>query len=354
MRIARGSILLVVAALLFPFAIHAQTNSIAQEINALLAEIAALQKEVATYSPTSPIPSNTVPTPIIPVGSNSPATFCPSLARDLSQGARGDDVMQLQTFLDQEGFFYGTPTGFFGPATEASVQEWQSAKGIMRVGTPSTTGFGAVGPKTRIAIANRCTNSSAAPITNASGCLMMVPPIAACTTGWQAVTDSHGCTTAYQCVTPPPPTSQQCPGYQTSACTNGILVSNGVDAQGCNLGYRCSTLTNTCSTAVSSAQSAAIGQSCAQVATTLRCPSDNSYTYGSPNSCQSNYLTSHGWTGNTTSSCATEFSDATIYAQSLNCISISRVLTCSHDPSYKTAASNTCVESYLKNHGWYQ
>lgn len=73
--------------------------------------------------------------------------------RTLSRGMRGDDVVEIQNRLVSEGLLErGSATGFFGAQTEAAVRKFQTSRGIVSSGTPSSTGFGAVGPKTRISI----------------------------------------------------------------------------------------------------------------------------------------------------------------------------------------------------------
>jgi hypothetical protein len=82
---------------------------------------------------------------------------CPVITRLLTIGSRGDDVTALQTYFIASGHLtIEAPTGYFGAATQAAVQAWQSERGIVTSGTPETTGFGAVGPMTREALQN-CT-----------------------------------------------------------------------------------------------------------------------------------------------------------------------------------------------------
>src|SRR3989338_2064368 len=79
------------------------------------------------------------------------AGSCPNIAYALSRGSRGTDVVQLQQFLIAQGSLQsGLATGYFGAMTEASVKSWQSQNGVDAVGI--------VGPKTRAAIARRCSN----------------------------------------------------------------------------------------------------------------------------------------------------------------------------------------------------
>lgn len=72
----------------------------------------------------------------------------------LSRGAKGPDVSELQRFLIQQGYLAaGNDSGFFDAATEMAVQKWQSSHGLVSQGSPETTGYGAVGPRTKAAIA---------------------------------------------------------------------------------------------------------------------------------------------------------------------------------------------------------
>lgn len=96
---------------------------------------------------------------------------CPNLTRSLQMGSRGSDVSKLQEFLAQDPTVYpeGLVTGYFGTLTQNAVQRWQAIHGVAAGGTPSTTGYGVVGPKTRAAIAESCAIPvSAAPQVGAS------------------------------------------------------------------------------------------------------------------------------------------------------------------------------------------
>lgn len=63
--------------------------------------------------------------------------------RTLRRGMRGEDIRELQLFLEQFSGIYpeGITTGYFGPLTEAAVKRFQETNGIEQVGV--------VGPKTR-------------------------------------------------------------------------------------------------------------------------------------------------------------------------------------------------------------
>ena len=54
--------------------------------------------------------------------------------RDLSQGARGTDVAQVQQLLIDTGFLTGSADGVFGPATTHAVRAWQASLGVEKDG----------------------------------------------------------------------------------------------------------------------------------------------------------------------------------------------------------------------------
>lgn len=116
-------------------------------------------KPIASPSPSSsPSPSpfaSLFPSPTAspsPTPSGSP--FVPVktvFTQFLKRNSRGAQVSALQEFLKRDIALYpeGLVTGFFGPATERAVQRFQTKYNIVTKGTPATTGYGAVGPKTR-------------------------------------------------------------------------------------------------------------------------------------------------------------------------------------------------------------
>src|SRR3989344_5258877 len=99
-----------------------------------------------------------------PVSSNtsSPQPQCLSLLHtlylDVSDATTDGEVTKLQQFLAKDPSIYpeGRITGYFGPATEKAVQRWQARNGVVSSGSPDSTGYGYVGPKTRSAFARRC------------------------------------------------------------------------------------------------------------------------------------------------------------------------------------------------------
>ena len=77
-------------------------------------------------------------------------TASAAIVNQLELGSTGSDVTELQTFLARTASIYpeGLITGYFGQLTEAAVKRFQVAYGIVSSGSPSTTGYGRVGPTT--------------------------------------------------------------------------------------------------------------------------------------------------------------------------------------------------------------
>lgn len=85
--------------------------------------------------------------------SKTPVSLSASLTRALGRGSQGNDVTVLQNFLISKGYLLpGNNNGFFGLLTEAAVKAFQKKEGIVSTGSPSTTGYGNVGPGTRAKI----------------------------------------------------------------------------------------------------------------------------------------------------------------------------------------------------------
>ena len=93
-----------------------------------------------------------------PIETTTPTTVVGGFSRTLRFGSTGDDVMKLQQFLNSDPATNladtgagspGNETEYFGAITENAVQRFQSKYDIVSAGTPQTTGYGLVGPKTR-------------------------------------------------------------------------------------------------------------------------------------------------------------------------------------------------------------
>ena len=121
----------------------------AEKIAVLLAQLSALQETLSKIKKGNGT-SSSLGSPPISYGA------CPVIARTLSRGTRGSDVLALQKFfLTQDGNFGADyATGYFGAMTEAALKQWQSEHKLVSSGSPNTTGWGVVGPKTRAALLN--------------------------------------------------------------------------------------------------------------------------------------------------------------------------------------------------------
>ena len=77
-----------------------------------------------------------------------------TLNRELDLGVSGTDVSTLQTFLslNSERYPSGLVTGYYGQLTKAGVERFQADNNIVTSGTPVTTGYGRVGPRTLVAL----------------------------------------------------------------------------------------------------------------------------------------------------------------------------------------------------------
>lgn len=131
----------------------------------------------------------------------------PALTRDLSFGSRGDDVALLQRFLTETGdYTYGEITGYFGSVTETAVKRYQSRLGIVLSGSPATTGYGTVGPRTRASIV--ASLAATPPDDTASGAGAAAVPSG----GGQATQTSPTGPTFYtpSPIVPPNPNTQLC------------------------------------------------------------------------------------------------------------------------------------------------
>lgn len=81
---------------------------------------------------------------VLDVSNHTPSASSFLFTKLLEPGARGEEVRQLQTRLQREGYFNDEPTGYFGAITRAAVVAFQNARGIEPLGI--------VGPKTRASL----------------------------------------------------------------------------------------------------------------------------------------------------------------------------------------------------------
>lgn len=73
-----------------------------------------------------------------------------AITSTLDLGSQGSQVTELQTYYSGDPSIYpsGLITGYFGSLTAKATQNFQIEQNIIKSGTPSTTGFGRVGPQT--------------------------------------------------------------------------------------------------------------------------------------------------------------------------------------------------------------
>lgn len=94
---------------------------------------------------------SSTPNTISPTVTCTPSSFV--LNRNLAFRSEGEDVKALQNFLVQKGYTTAdNVTGFFGPVTVESVKRFQRDNSIVSSGDYRTTGYGMVGPVTRVKI----------------------------------------------------------------------------------------------------------------------------------------------------------------------------------------------------------
>ena len=185
--------------LFLPLISSAQTaDELQAKINLLLSQIKVLQDRIAG-APT--------PTPIVTTSAATGIGSCPSLSRLLMLGSRGADVTALQEFLRTKGYMSDASTGYFGVITEAAVKKLQAANSIVSSGTAASTGYGAVGPKTRSVIAGLCgsvssvVQSIATPAQQCAQATSPTAPAIACGGTWEKL-QNLGCHVGWRCVLP--------------------------------------------------------------------------------------------------------------------------------------------------------
>jgi len=122
------------------------------QVQALLNQVTALQAQAAANAGVGTVPSGAV----------FDSSSCPLVGRSLKRGSSGEDVTRLQQFLARDPSIYpeAIVSGYYGALTEKAVQRWQVKYNIVSSGTPDSTGFGVVGPRTAAAIALLCTTGS--------------------------------------------------------------------------------------------------------------------------------------------------------------------------------------------------
>lgn len=117
--------------------------------------------------PPSPQAPQTLPqVPAVVVAQPAPVaqTVSPVFNKDLSLGAKNDDVTRVQLFLAKDKSIYpeGLVTGYFGRFTQNAVRAFQLKYGVIK--NASDQGNGRVGPKTRAKLNEIFGGAGTAPI----------------------------------------------------------------------------------------------------------------------------------------------------------------------------------------------
>lgn len=120
---------------------------------AMLIEIFGAAQPAVPAVPATPATPGVAPA--TPAAPTSPSTG--AISRPLKMGSTGNDVKTLQQFLNASGFTItgsgvgspGNETNYLGQLTVEAIKKFQAKYGIVSSGTPETTGYGSLGPKTR-------------------------------------------------------------------------------------------------------------------------------------------------------------------------------------------------------------
>lgn len=153
----------MVLAFAFSFAVPAQAQLSQTQIQAIISLLQSFGADSTTIANVQA--SLTGGTPSVPsTPSQGGASACYNFTRDLTLGATGADVMELQKFLNANGAQVaasgagspGNESQTFGPLTRSALATWQAANGV----SPSSGYFG---PLTRAAVAAKCSATPGTP-----------------------------------------------------------------------------------------------------------------------------------------------------------------------------------------------
>lgn len=162
--VTRALAALATTLLFIPVAASAQSADIQAQAQALLVQVQALQAQLAQAQAQAGTSGSANTTQGVSGLAQQAgvqvidSSACPQIGRTLKVGSTGDDVSRLQQFLARDKSIYpeGTVSGYYGALTQVAVQRWQAKFNIVSSGTPDTTGYGVVGPRTAAAISLQC------------------------------------------------------------------------------------------------------------------------------------------------------------------------------------------------------
>ncbi len=111
--------------------------------------------------------TKSVPAQVVATPSEVAMSVSPVFNTSLSRGVSNLDVKRLQELLNSDpdtkvaengAGSPGNETNYFGSLTERAVQKFQAKYGVVSSGSPDTTGYGRMGPKTRSKLAEIFSN----------------------------------------------------------------------------------------------------------------------------------------------------------------------------------------------------
>lgn len=219
-----------------PVFAHAQTLDIASQISSLTQLIAQLQARMQTTSTASPA-ARTVTLEQKTGGWSR----CLNYPMNIKLGyfdTSGDPgpIKLLQMYLASTGDFSGEPSGYYGSVTQKAMQSWQRQNGVVSSGTPESTGYGVLGPKTREALkAATCTGGSTAvvvptqtpvlvPVPTQTSPITIAPSYTSCRLGDTYVPSGTSVKAYAKSVVS---AYESCEAFAiTRTCTGGVLSGN--------------------------------------------------------------------------------------------------------------------------------
>lgn len=123
------------------------SQSVLAAIQAMQAQLVQILAQIQSMASTlTQLAASAGATTSVNTNTGSSVSAAHSFTQFLSLGSTGEEVTLLQQKLKSLGFFTGTATGYFGPATESAVSKYQAAHSI------PVRGY--VGPDTRSALNN--------------------------------------------------------------------------------------------------------------------------------------------------------------------------------------------------------
>ncbi len=107
-----------------------------------------------TPAPTPSVAPSATPTPSAATPSSVAQIVSPVFNTALKYGITSDEVKRLQELFASDSEIYpeGIISGWFGQLTRKAVQKFQCKYDIVCSGDEATTGYGSLGPKTRVKI----------------------------------------------------------------------------------------------------------------------------------------------------------------------------------------------------------